>query len=180
MKNSVSLFFVLLLVALGSVACKVKEEFHETPTITISYFYCNPVLDASGKVVSAEDTLAWRYDENSSSYILDTLAMKDSIRVVFAAGFLSHGNNLVSCLFDYDTAQLSVHLGLTSEILNAAVPPTDTAACRLYFPPGYNALGFPVTYRARTTGALPLTLTVHSDAGESYSPVSIRLVQPVK
>jgi len=166
--------------ALGFVACKAKDDYHATPSITISYFYCNPVLDDAGKVVSAEDTLAWRYDESSSSYILDTLTMQDSTVVLFAASFLSHGNNLVSCLFDFDTTRLNLHLGLTPDILSATIEPTDTAACRLYFPPGYNAVGFPVRYMPRTTGSLPLTLTVHSDAGETYSPASIRLVQPVK
>lgn len=180
MRHRLSSVIVSLAAVSLLVSCAGKDEFHATPTITLSQFYCNPVLDGSGKVVSAEDSLGWRYNEADDSYILDTLAMKDSTLVLFAAAFMSHGNNLVSAIIEYDTAQLRLQPLLGSEIMAVTVAPTDTAARRLYFTPGFNIVSFPIYYTPRVKGNLPLTLTVHSDAGSEYSPASLRLVQPVK
>jgi len=180
MKHSISVFCVLMLVVALVSSCKLQEEIHETPTITTSYFYTNPVFDESGRIIGADDTMTVRYNDTLRSYILDALELEDSTVVLFAASFLAHGNNLVSTLVDYDTAHFDLHLGLTSEIMAATIQPTDTAAGKLYYRLGYNIVSFPIIYRARTTGDLPLTLTVHSDAGEPYSPAAISLIQPVK
>ena len=180
MKQSFSILFVSFFVVILFAACSSKNESYSTPSITLTYFICDPVFDESGNLTGGSDTLGWEYDEANDTYILDTLLFTDSTHVVFAAGFRSYDNNLVSTAVEYDTAQLSLHLGLTSEILAATTAPTDTAKGILYFNLGFNYVGYPVTYMPRTRGNLPITIKVESDAGTPYSPASIRLVQPVK
>ncbi|MBQ9427614.1 MAG: hypothetical protein IJU36_08320 [Paludibacteraceae bacterium] len=183
MKHSISVFCVLMLVVALVSSCKVKDEVHETPTITTSYFYVNPLFDENGKIIGAADTLLVGHmigDKESGTYVLDTINLVDSVQVLFAASFLSHGNNLVSTHVNFDTAQFKLRLGLTSDIMAATIEPTDTAKGQLYYRLGYNAVSFPISYTPRQTGDLQLSLVVYSDAGEPYSPAAIRLVQPVK
>ena len=183
MRHSISVFCVLMLVVALVSSCKLKDEVHETPTITTSYFYVNPLFDEKGKVIGAADTLLVGHmigDKESGTYVLDTINLVDSVQVLFAASFLSHGNNLVSTHVNFDTANFKLRLGLTSDIMAATIEPTDTAKGQLYYRLGYNAVNFPIIYTPRKTGDLQLSLVVYSDAGEPYSPAAIRLVQPVK
>ena len=180
MKHSISLLSLSLLAAVLMTACTPREESHTTPSITLTYFICDPVYDESGAIIGGSDTLGWNYDEELNTYILDTLYMADSTQVIFAAGFRSFDNNLVSTSFEYDTTQLALQLYLTDEILAATTAKTDVSKGILYFNLGFNYVGFPVTYTPRTTGDIRLSVKVESDAGESYSPAYIHLMQPVR
>ncbi|MCQ2311084.1 MAG: hypothetical protein MJZ64_04975 [Paludibacteraceae bacterium] len=166
------LFPIIIAVAFGMTACDSKPSQY-TPYISLSYFYLNPIFD-NGKIISAEDTL--NVHTVDGLLVLDTITMQDT--VVFAAGYGSIGNDLVSARVMFDTTQVNMRASLSEDITKILLPISDIRNLQLFINPGYLYVSIPLGYRPLQQGTHRMQFVVESDS--QFSPRSVTYFQPVK
>lgn len=130
----------------------------------------------------AGDTLRFKVDKEE--YILDTIAVGDSVRFqVYAQAF---SNNLVSVVFNYDAAVVDMifpKARMSKDFLAALdTTKTDIAHGKFFFLPGYNGVALEVKYRPLVVGSHAISVTVKSDANSDRVPNenSLNFKQPTR
>ncbi|MBQ4507512.1 MAG: hypothetical protein II970_01260 [Paludibacteraceae bacterium] len=174
MRTLIRLMLVPMVACLLFSCSKATADY--TPYISFSAILRNPVT-SHDSIIGCEDTVYTAYDSSISAYMLDTIALSDT--VVFMAGFGSRGNDLTAALINFDSSAISLRCNLAKEIKAVLdTTKTDEQTAQLYFIPGYNFILFPITYSPKKAGVHKLVFQVRSDS--KFSPVSYTLMQPVR
>ncbi len=153
-----SLFAVLLF-----TSCLDKTQSHYTPTITTSFFIRNNT-----------DTLSVKSSDDG--YVLDSIVVGDTIS--FSAVYDALGNNLLSAHASWDTAYVHLYIKDLSNVRGIMTSSSDSAACYIALPVGYQAVSIPYAFVVKKSGKPKLTFTAESDS--KFSPYEITLVTPIK
>ena len=143
----------ILLLALLAVVCQscLRSSEDYTPTIACSVF----------KV--GDSTLVMGYDTDADMYMVDTIAVGDT--VAYAIAFATYSNNLVSVSAQWDEKSLEHKAGINDTIKQVLdLDKSDPDKCQLSFKAGYNGVAFPVRVVALREGATILTYEVVSDS----------------
>ncbi len=156
-----SIIFILFVVSLTS--CLDNTQSHYTPTITTSFFIRNNT-----------DTIAVK--SSDEGYVLDSISIGDTIS--FLAVYDALGNNLLTARADWDSAYVSLFIRDLSNIRNIMTSASDSAACIIALPIGYQAVAIPYTLIAKKVGAPKVTFRAESDS--KFSPYEIKLTTPIK
>ena len=143
------------------VSCLDKTVSQHTPQIRLSYF-----------ILSGGDTLNVAMDTTTGVYATDTFFVGDTLRFAFAGLTLS--NNLKGVDIKWDSTALNLTFGPWNDIAGILLPESDTLACHLLFPEGYNYVAFPVTCIAKKESASLLGLTLSSDS--EFSPAKLEIL----
>ncbi|MCM1035458.1 MAG: hypothetical protein NC038_07345 [Paludibacter sp.] len=152
-------------VSILCISCLDKTESHYTPRISSSLLIRNHT-----------DTLSVSTDINTGNHVLDTLTVGDTVR--FAIGFSSLGNNLLTTQATWDKTCTSLTMGPLSEVKDVMLSTSDSTACLINLPLGYNYVALPFTYIATAAGNPSLKFTAISDS--KFSPAELSIVTPIK
>lgn len=172
-------FFVLLVASAGLMLISCVGDTHSdyTPEIMFSDMYLNPTFHGD-TLVSAEDTMAVKYDADLNAYVMtDTLSVTPRDSVVFAVRFWSMGNDLIATRINFDTTALNLQITINDEIRQVLAEKSNLRTAQLYYNPGYNMVSFAAGYAPLKEGLHKLEFVVESDS--KYSPVSYLFLQPV-
>lgn len=163
--NTRKLFPLLLCaLALTMTACLDKAESHYTPRIVHSPFVRN-----------SADTLSMHFD-NTGRCILDTISTGDTVR--FVAGYASLGNNLLTVKATWDKQYCTLLMEPPTEVKEVMLDSSDTLACIINLPIGYNYIATPYIYVAQKAGSPVVTFTAISDS--KFSPGEVSITTPIR
>ena len=174
MNKSFLLLFITIATLMTSCDWLTGESDH-SPEMYSSYFYVNPIFRGDS-IVSAKDTLFARTTEIEDQFLLDSLALGDT--VWFATTFYSYEQDLTSITAEWDTTRMDFNFNLTEVITMHLTEASDVEQCKLFFNPGFNRVSFPCTFTATGYGVLSTKLTVASTS--EFSPTIIYLTVPIK
>ena len=167
MKKIIFCAITMALLVLG--ACKQKEEPQSTPRIYMSYFTVNR-FGSSGPA----DTLQVNTVDNT--YVVDSISVGDTVHVDILLNAVS--NLLTSFVVKMDTTQMKPTFSIYKQLDEALTADSEPEKGIFNFKVGYSGATIPMSYIARKSATVSVTMTVSSDS--QYSPSSLSFKQPIR
>ena len=162
---------LVYLVAISVVVSLFMSSCHDDYKTDFS-----PQLGSSMFLLNGTDTLSFRYIAKDSLYLLDTLALNDTVRYRLFCS--TYANDMTSLLLSQEGTSVKSEVLADNTLASILTPESKVEESQLYFIENYNGLILPLQMVAVATGESLLSWQLSSTS--KFSPCYLRFRVVVK